>query len=49
MTYVIAEPCLDVMDNACTEVCPVECIGPLEKTGQTRQLYIDPQDRKSVV
>ena len=26
MTYVIGEPCLDIMDRACVEECPVEAI-----------------------
>ena len=26
MTWVIAEPCIDVKDRACLEVCPVDCI-----------------------
>ena len=26
MTYVIAEPCIDRMDQTCVEVCPVDCI-----------------------
>ncbi|HEY4017525.1 MAG TPA: ferredoxin, partial [Pseudonocardiaceae bacterium] len=26
MTYVIAEPCVDVLDKACIEECPVDCI-----------------------
>ena len=26
MTYIIAEPCVDVRDRACVEVCPVDCI-----------------------
>jgi NAD-dependent dihydropyrimidine dehydrogenase PreA subunit len=26
MPYVIAEPCIDVKDKACVEVCPVDCI-----------------------
>ncbi|MDX1621323.1 MAG: ferredoxin, partial [Nitriliruptorales bacterium] len=26
MTYVIAEPCIDVKDKACVEECPVDCI-----------------------
>jgi ferredoxin len=26
MAYVISEPCVDVKDGACTEVCPVDCI-----------------------
>lgn len=39
MTYVIAEPCIDVMDKACIEECPVDCIyeGP-------RMLYIHPDE-----
>ena len=30
MTYVIAEPCIDVTDLTCVEVCPVDCIHPTE-------------------
>jgi NAD-dependent dihydropyrimidine dehydrogenase PreA subunit len=26
MTYVIAEPCIDVLDISCVSVCPVDCI-----------------------
>ncbi|MEN3361431.1 MAG: hypothetical protein V7637_5413, partial [Mycobacteriales bacterium] len=26
MTYIIAEPCVDVLDKACIEECPVDCI-----------------------
>ena len=26
MTYVIAQPCVDVKDKACIEECPVDCI-----------------------
>lgn len=26
MTYVIAEPCIDVKDGTCVDVCPVDCI-----------------------
>ena len=39
MTYVIAEPCIDVKDRACVDECPVDCIyeGP-------RMLYIQPDE-----
>jgi NAD-dependent dihydropyrimidine dehydrogenase PreA subunit len=39
MVYVIAEPCIDVKDKACVEVCPVDCIyeGP-------NQLLIHPDE-----
>jgi NAD-dependent dihydropyrimidine dehydrogenase PreA subunit len=39
VTYVIAEPCIDVKDKACVEECPVDCIyeGP-------RMLYIHPDE-----
>jgi NAD-dependent dihydropyrimidine dehydrogenase PreA subunit len=40
MTYVIAEPCLNVKDKACVDVCPCECIHGGE---DDPQLYIDPQ------
>jgi ferredoxin len=26
VTYIVAEPCLDVKDASCVEVCPVDCI-----------------------
>ncbi|MFE7466970.1 ferredoxin [Streptomyces sp. NPDC057499] len=39
MTYVIAQPCIDVKDKACLDECPVDCIyeGP-------RMLYIQPEE-----
>ena len=39
MTYTIAEPCVDVMDRACIEECPVDCIYEGE-----RMLYIHPDE-----
>jgi ferredoxin len=42
VTYVICEPCIDVMDKACVEVCPVDCIHYEE--GKDRTLYIDPAE-----
>ncbi|MGH3973224.1 MAG: ferredoxin [Pseudonocardiaceae bacterium] len=39
MTYVIAEPCVDVMDKTCIEECPVDCI---YEGG--RMLYIQPDE-----
>ncbi|NKQ52442.1 ferredoxin family protein [Amycolatopsis sp. K13G38] len=39
MTYVIAEPCVDVMDRACVDECPVDCIYVGE-----RSLYIHPDE-----
>ena len=39
MAYIICEPCVDVMDTACVDVCPVDCIHTSE--GE-KQLYIDP-------
>jgi len=42
MTYVIAEPCVDVMDQACVPVCPVDCIQ--FDAGTDRTLYIDPNE-----
>jgi NAD-dependent dihydropyrimidine dehydrogenase PreA subunit len=42
MTFVIAEPCVDVIDKACLHVCPVACIAFDE--GLDRKLYIDPDE-----
>lgn len=39
MTYVIAEPCIDVKDLACVDECPVDCI---YEGG--RMLYIHPDE-----
>lgn len=39
MTYVIAQPCVDVKDKACIEECPVDCIYEGE-----RSLYINPDE-----
>jgi ferredoxin len=36
MTYVIAEPCIDIKDKSCIDVCPVDCIHESE-----RMLVID--------
>ena len=39
MTYIIAEPCVDVKDAGCVDVCPVDCIyeGP-------DMFYINPDE-----
>ena len=39
MTYVIAEPCIDIKDKSCIEECPVDCIYEGE-----RMLYIQPDE-----
>ena len=49
MTYVICEPCIDLKDNTCIDVCPVDCIqpNPIDKPDEyqlVNQLYIDPQE-----
>jgi NAD-dependent dihydropyrimidine dehydrogenase PreA subunit len=42
MAFVIAEPCIDVVDQACIRVCPVACIH--FDAGKDRKLYIDPNE-----
>src|SRR5215210_6048110 len=39
MTYIIAEPCIDIKDKSCIDVCPVDCIHEFE-----RILVIDPEE-----
>ena len=39
VTYIIAEPCVDVKDKSCIEECPVDCI---YEGG--RMLYIQPDE-----
>jgi NAD-dependent dihydropyrimidine dehydrogenase PreA subunit len=38
VTYVIAQPCVDVKDRACVDECPVDCIYE-----GSRMLYIHMQ------
>jgi NAD-dependent dihydropyrimidine dehydrogenase PreA subunit len=47
MTYIIAEPCINVKDTACVDVCPVDCIHPrMDEAGfsEAVQLYINPDE-----
>jgi NAD-dependent dihydropyrimidine dehydrogenase PreA subunit len=39
VTYIIAEPCIDIKDLSCVDVCPVDCIHVFE-----RILIIDPEE-----
>lgn len=39
MTYIIALPCVDVMDKSCIEECPVDCIYEGD-----RMMYIQPDE-----
>jgi NAD-dependent dihydropyrimidine dehydrogenase PreA subunit len=39
VTYIIAEPCIDIKDKSCVDVCPVDCIHEAN-----RILVIDPEE-----
>src|SRR3978361_2105009 len=39
VTYVITQPCVDVLDKACIDECPVDCIYEGD-----RMLYIHPDE-----
>ena len=41
MTYIIAEPCVDVKDAACVDVCPVDCI---YTTDDDNMFFINPDE-----
>jgi NAD-dependent dihydropyrimidine dehydrogenase PreA subunit len=41
MTYIIAEPCVNVKDGACVDVCPVDCI---YTKPEDNQYYINPAE-----
>ena len=41
MSYIIAEPCVDVKDAACVDVCPVDCIA---STDEEKMYYINPEE-----
>lgn len=51
MTYIIAQPCVDVRDRGCVDVCPVDCIYEVEDTELSEgdeaykpMLYIHPEE-----
>ncbi len=47
MTYVITEPCINVKDAACVDVCPVDCIHPRKDEpgyANSPQLFINPDE-----
>src|SRR5919199_92662 len=39
VTYIITEPCIDLKDKSCVDVCPVDCIHEVD-----RMLVIDPEE-----
>jgi NAD-dependent dihydropyrimidine dehydrogenase PreA subunit len=39
VTYVVAQPCVDVLDKSCVDECPVDCIYEGD-----RMLYIQPDE-----
>ncbi len=39
MTYVITTACIDVLDRACVDVCPVDCLYE-----GNRMMYINPTE-----
>jgi NAD-dependent dihydropyrimidine dehydrogenase PreA subunit len=39
VTYIISEPCIDIKDKSCVDVCPVDCIHEAN-----RLLVIDPEE-----
>ncbi len=41
MAYIICEPCVDVKDGACVDVCPVDCI---YTTDDEKMYYIHPDE-----
>src|SRR5690242_21620241 len=41
VAYVIAQPCIDVKDASCVEVCPVDCI---HTDDAANMYYIDPDE-----
>jgi len=41
--YVITQPCIDVKDKSCVDVCPVSCIY-IDSDDLDRKLYIHPDE-----
>jgi ferredoxin len=45
MPHVICEPCIGVKDRACVDVCPVDCIHPIQSEDRGEvQLFIHPEE-----
>src|SRR3954466_14369556 len=47
MAYIICEPCVDIKDTACVDVCPVDCIHPRKDEptfASAAMLYIHPDE-----
>jgi NAD-dependent dihydropyrimidine dehydrogenase PreA subunit len=47
MAYIITEPCINVKDASCVDVCPVDCIHPRKTEAgfvEAAQLYINPDE-----
>jgi NAD-dependent dihydropyrimidine dehydrogenase PreA subunit len=47
MTYIITEPCINVKDATCLDVCPVDCIYPRKNEPDFEeevQLFINPDE-----
>jgi NAD-dependent dihydropyrimidine dehydrogenase PreA subunit len=47
MTYIITEPCVNVKDATCLDVCPVDCIYPRRDQADFEeeiQLFINPDE-----
>jgi ferredoxin len=44
MTYVVTQPCAGSKDHSCIDVCPVDCIQPMDEDefAEVTQVYIDP-------
>lgn len=47
MPYIITEPCIDLVDGACRELCPVNCIYLPEETRlphdrRLNKMYVNP-------
>jgi len=41
MTYTVTEPCIDLKDKSCIDVCPVDCI---HEADEDRMVFIDPDE-----
>ena len=41
MTYVITDPCIDVLDKSCVEVCPVTAIFAEDDVPESQNAYTE--------
>ena len=49
MTYIIAEPCIDIKDRSCVDVCPVDCIHESDRQARAEAVVHPPERVRTTI